>query len=336
MEPSGAIHQDSETPRFRWTEFEPGGAEEDDGQDVIEGLRGAPMTLPPQYFYDDRGSILFERITRLPEYYLTRKELEILEQRAPEIAELTGPAELIELGSGSARKTRMLIDAYSRHGDALRYLPVDVSAAMLKDSSRDLLDAYAQLDVWGLVGTYEQALAELPPPRIATRMVIFLGSTLGNLHPRELGQFIDRVRHALRPGGFFLVGADLQKPVAVLEAAYNDSAGVTAEFNLNMLRHLNRRFDGDFDPEAFAHKAVYDREDHRIEMHLVSLRPQRVALRALDLEISLDEGETIRTEISRKFYLPELIETFARHGFEKAGGWADAQDWYSLTLFRAA
>ena len=335
MHKGTATYQDEDFPRLRWTRFEMPGADDDDGRDVIAGLSATPKTLPARYFYDDRGSALFEQITRLPEYYPTRTEQAILDERAADVAEITGPAELIELGSGSARKTRTLIDAYERGDHPLCYLPVDVSAGIMRDSSQALLRAYPALDVWALVGTYEQALAQLPPRRLSTRMAIFLGSTIGNLSSEELGVFLDNVRRALGDGGYFLVGADLQKPVPILEAAYNDSAGVTAAFNRNMLRHLNERFDGDFDVDGFDHKAVYDREEQQIEMHLVSRGRQQASLSALDLTVEFDPGESVRTEISRKFHVPDITERFAKHGFAVSRTWTDERDWFALFLLRA-
>ncbi|MDJ0948787.1 MAG: L-histidine N(alpha)-methyltransferase [Alphaproteobacteria bacterium] len=336
MDKLAGTFRDPDVPRFRWTQFEAQAQEDDGGEDVIAGLSATPKTLPARYFYDDRGSILFERITRLPEYYLTRTELSLLENRAREVAAVTGPCELLELGSGSARKTRALIDAYDNKDLPLRYLPVDVSAGILKDSSRGLIDAYPALDVWALVGTYEQALAELPPRELDNRMAVFLGSTLGNLNSSEIAGFLENVHQALPGGSYFLVGLDLQKPVDILEAAYNDSEGVTAAFNLNMLAHLNERFEGDFDLTKFEHLAFYNPEEQQIEMHLRSRADHEVRLGALDLQVPFAEDETMRTEISRKFNLPDIIETFARHGFAATQHWTDPNDWFALILFRSA
>lgn len=335
MQKTTETYRDPDVPRFRWTQFETLSSNDDDGSDVVAGLSADPKTLPARYFYDDHGSVLFERITRLPEYYPTRTEFALLERYARDIAVLTGPCELLELGSGSARKTRTLLDAYNQKELPLRYLPVDVSAGIVKDSSRGLIDAYPGLDVWALVGTYEQALAELPPRTLDSRMAIFLGSTLGNFEPQETAAFLDRIHAALPQGAYFLVGLDLQKPVDILEAAYNDSAGVTAAFNLNMLAHLNARFDGDFRLGRFSHEAIYNRRDHQIEMHLESLADQTVTLAGLDFQAAFAGGETVRTEISRKFNLPDVVETFAAHGFARAHHWTDENDWYGLVLFRS-
>jgi L-histidine N-alpha-methyltransferase len=331
------VFEDPESADFSWTEFE-AKVEAADGDDVISGLRGAPKSLPPKYFYDDVGSALFEQITDLPEYYPTRTEEAILAAAAAEIVERTGTCEVIELGSGSARKTRVLIEAYWSVGrgdaPALRYLPVDVSGQILKDSSRDLIDAFPGLQVWGLIGTYEQALTNLPPRQLDSRMVLFLGSTVGNLTPAETVAFLSKTASALKTGEYFLIGFDLQKDIAVLEAAYNDSQGVTAAFNLNMLTHLNWRFDGDFDVEQFAHHAFYNQNAHQIEMHLVSGAAQEANLNALDLSVPFATAETIHTEISRKFTVDHMTQVFHGCGFDPVTHWCDPQNWFALALYR--
>ena len=328
---------DPQVEEFSWTEFELK-VEAADGTDVVEGLTGRPKSLPPKYFYDDRGSVLFEQITDLPEYYPTRTEEAILAAAAAEIVERTGPCEVIELGSGSARKTRVLIEAYWTVGrgdaPALRYLPVDVSGQILKDSSRELIDAYPGLQVWGLIGTYEQALANLPPRQLDSRMVLFLGSTVGNLTPEETVAFLGRTATALKSGEYFLIGFDLQKDVSVLEAAYNDSQGVTAAFNLNMLAHLNWRYDGDFDVDRFAHHAFYNQTANQIEMHLVSGEVQEATLGALDLTVPFTAEETIHTEISRKFTVNSMNAVFQGCGFAPVTHWTDPNTWFALALYR--
>lgn len=321
--------------RFRVTEIASDQPQGDDGADVVAGLLGAPKTLPARYFYDAHGSELFEDITALPEYYLTRTEEAILRERAAEIAAMTGDCDLIELGSGSSSKTRALLRAYLDGGYRLRYLPIDVSDGILKPSAEALLAEFPTLELWGLVGTYESALAHLPRRELPWRMAMFLGSTMGNLSDDEADRFLARVRKALEPGECFLVGTDLHKPAHILEAAYNDADGVTAEFNINMLRHLNARFNGDFDLDAFSHHAFYNAPERRIEMHLVSHRAQRVTLADLDLTVEFGSGETVRTEISRKFDLPVLKERFAKSGFKAIQTWTDDKGYYGLTAFRA-
>ncbi len=330
------VREDAQTSkRFRVTEFDPGDALKKDGEDVVTGLTEVQKWLPARYFYDDRGSALFECITELPEYYLTRSEEAILAESSGDIARLTGACELIELGSGSARKTRALLDAYASLGHPVRYLPIDVSAGILKSSAGQLLADFPALEIWGLIGTFDTALAGLPERSLPRRMAIFLGSTIGNLNNVEMSAFLGMVRGALAEGEYFLVGADLQKPIEIIEAAYNDAAGVTAAFNLNMLEHLNRRFDGDFDLAKFSHRAAYDRRYDRIEMHLVSAERQSVTLAGLDLTAGFAAGETILTEISRKFDLPSLRERFADAGFAAVETWTDGDEYFSLNLFRA-
>ncbi|WP_413160051.1 L-histidine N(alpha)-methyltransferase [Capilliphycus salinus ALCB114379] len=300
--------------------------------DVIHGLTQTPKTLSPKYLYDDRGSVLFEQICELPEYYPTRTETAILKNCASEIARLTGPCELVELGSGSSTKTRILLDAYQNLGHPLRYLPIDISGGMLEKSAYELLADYPSLHVHGLVGTYEQALAKLNPPPLPTRMIGFLGSTLGNLSPAETDQFFSQITAALQPGEYFLLGIDLQKPLHILEAAYNDAQGVTAAFNLNLLQHLNRRFDGNFNLQQFEHWAFYNQQDHRIEMHLKSRRSQTVQLRSLDLTVEFEAGETLRTEISRKFNLDQMQAYLKSKGLTTLQVWTDSHPWFAVLL----
>jgi L-histidine Nalpha-methyltransferase len=320
------------TERLRWINLDSDLPKLDDGSDVIHGLTQTPKTLPCKYFYDDRGSELFEQITDLPEYYPTRTEQSILETYVSEIIALTGACELIELGSGSSRKTHTLLTAYSQLPDPLHYYPIDVSAGILRSTALDLLATYPQLNVCGVAGTYERALAELPPRIIENRLLMFLGSTMGNLDDRSRDIFLTQVQQALQPGEFFLLGVDLQKPIDILEAAYNDAQGVTAAFNLNVLRHLNDRFDGNFNLDYFAHLAFFNPTASQIEMHLKSLTAQTVKLKALNLEISLKSGETIHTEISRKFNLPALTDTLTDHALQPLKIWTDPQSWFGLIL----
>jgi dimethylhistidine N-methyltransferase len=306
-------------------------------QEILRGLSARPKRLPCRLFYDERGSRLFERICDLPEYYPTRTEHGLLAERAGEIAALANAGHLVELGSGSATKTRLLVDAFRRLGPPLAYTAIDVSESSLHIAAAALLARYPALDVHGVAATYETGLDALatratPDER---RLVLFLGSTIGNLDPAETSAFLGRVRASLAPGDGFLVGTDLEKDPAVIEAAYNDAQGVTAAFNLNILRHVNRRFRADFALDAFAHVAFYRRELRQIEMHLESQAAQRVTLAALGLEIELAAGERIETEISRKFDLDRFGAELARHGFEVARQWTDAKRWFGLTLARA-
>lgn len=302
------------------------------GSDVVKGLSQTRKSLPVRYLYDDRGSELFEQICELPEYYPTRTETAILQHYAGEIARLTGACELVELGSGSSTKTRILLDAYNQLRYPLHYLPIDVSAGILESSAKQLLADYPSLQVHALVSTYELALRHLSPAQLPHRMICFIGSTLGNLTPQEYYKFLSQIIAALNQGEYFLLGVDLQKPKQLLEAAYNDSQGVTAAFNLNVLDHLNRRFEGNFDTTQFEHWAFYNETQHQIEIHLRSLRSQTVQLRALDLTVKLETGETILTEISRKFDLKAIQMELQARGLVPLQVWTDPNQWFGLLL----
>lgn len=302
------------------------------GTDVIAGLTQTPKTLPAKYFYDDRGSQLFEDICELPEYYPTRTETAILQEFAGQIAGMTGPCELIELGSGSSTKTRLLLDAYQELGGAMRYVPIDVSAGVLESSAEQLIADYSTLQVHCLVSTYELALAALPPTQLPTRTIAFLGSSLGNFPPDKCDTFFAQVTGALAEGEYFLLGIDLQKPKEVLEQAYDDSQGVTAAFNLNMLFHLNWRFGGNFDTGLFEHWAFYNPEQNQIEMHLRCLRSHSVRLDDLNLNVDFAAGETIHTEVSRKFELNAMQEYMSKQGLKTLKVWTDVKESFGLIL----
>ncbi|MEL6580812.1 MAG: L-histidine N(alpha)-methyltransferase [Cyanobacteria bacterium J06621_12] len=308
--------------------------EKNDIQDVINGLKQAQKSLPARYFYDQKGSQLFEQICELPEYYPTRTEASILQQYGTEIIARTQAIELIELGSGSSSKTRYLFDAYRPQDASLYYVPVDVSDSILKTSAKDLLADYSQLKIQGKVATYSQALQQLAHSNIGKRMIIFLGSSIGNFNPQECDRLMEEVTSALHPGDYFLLGIDLQKPKEILEAAYNDAQGVTAAFNLNMLQHLNNRFRGNFNLQQFEHQAIYNQTEQQIEMYLISKVEQTVTLANINLTIELGQGEKILTEISRKFdsekmaiYLSSL-----NYGLNLIENYTDAQQKFSLLL----
>ncbi|BAY65949.1 hypothetical protein NIES22_60610 [Calothrix brevissima NIES-22] len=304
-----------------------------DGEDIIQGLSQTPKTLPAKYFYDDRGSQLFEEICQLPEYYPTRTEAAILSQYAVEIAQTTGNCELVELGSGSSTKTRLLLDAYRQISDDCRYFPIDISGGILKNSVLELQQAYPEFFIQGLLGTYEQALAHLAAhPWRRSRLVFFLGSSLGNFTPQESEQFFKQISDALKPGDYFLIGIDLQKPKDILEAAYNDSQGVTAAFNLNMLSHLNWRFQGNFDLNLFRHQAIYNLADTQIEMYLHCQASHDVTLETLNLNVGFAAGESILTEISRKFDLVDMQQQLQVQGMKTLKTWTDSQQWFGLIL----
>ncbi len=311
-----------------------------EGQDVIQGLSFEPKSLPPKYFYDQKGSQLFDQICQLPEYYPTRTETAILERYGSAIAQTTGPCEIVELGSGSATKTRILLNAYTAAAYPLRYTPVDVSSTALVESSQQLLKEYPTLSIEGLVSTYEPALKALPVKHLSARMIVFIGSTIGNLRPDECNNFLARISKTLQPDDYFLLGLDLQKEISILEAAYNDSQGITAAFNLNMLRHLNRRFEGDFDLDAFAHIAYYNKQDNQIEMYLESVEAQIVRLKRLGLTIGFERGDgaaspsenRILSEISRKFNLADMEKALSSHQLSVVETFTDERQWFGLLL----
>jgi len=307
-------------------------ANTDDGRDVIVGLTQTPKTLPPHYFYDKKGSLLFEQICELPEYYPTRTEGAILEKYAEEIARMTEACELVELGSGSSTKTRILLNAYQQLGYPLRYLPIDVSSTILEASAKQLLKDYPGLQVHGRVSTYQLALEKLTPATLPARMLFFLGSSLGNFTQEKCDRFFSQITTALSTGDYFLLGIDLQKPIEVLEAAYNDSQGVTAAFNLNMLAHLNWRFGGNFDLSLFQHKAIYNQSAKQIEMYLTCKATHFVSLEKLNLTIKFEQGESILTEISRKFNLEEMKQYLPNKGLEIITIWTDPKQWFGVIL----
>lgn len=308
---------------------------QEDGLDVVRGLTQSPKTLPAKYLYDHQGSELFEQICDLPEYYPTRTEAGILQTHAPQIPLITGPCELVELGSGSSTKTRTLLDAYQQWQVPSRYVPIDVSESMLKSSVVRLQGEYPHLDIEGVVGTYEQALNQLGTAKLPSRLIFFLGSSIGNFTPEEYAQFLRQLGQVLQSGDYFLLGLDLQKPVDVLEAAYNDSQGVTAAFNLNILQHLNHRFGGNFSTEYFRHQAIYNSVENQIEMHLHCLQDHTVYLTKLNLTVSFTAGETIRTEISRKFNLQEMQSQLAGNGIKTIRVFTDPQQWFGMILGQA-
>ncbi len=304
----------------------------DDGKDVINGLNKTPKTLSPKYFYDGRGSILFEKICELPEYYPTRMEAWILNQCADEIAAITNCCELIELGSGSSTKTQVLLTAYQKNYDSCRYLPIDVSGSILKKSVLELQEKYPGIAIHGLLGTYEQALVHLKNNYLQSRILFFLGSSLGNFNPEECDSFLTQISCTLQTGNYFLLGIDLQKSKDVLEAAYNDSQGVTAAFNLNMLSHLNWRFQGNFDINLFKHQAIYNEIENQIEMYLHCQKSHWVTLETLNLKVFFEGGESILTEISRKFDLPTMETLLQSKGLNTVKTWTDEKGWFGLIL----
>jgi L-histidine Nalpha-methyltransferase len=317
-------------------------------RDVATGLRSTPKQLFPQYFYDELGSELFDAICLLPEYYLTRAENEIFARYADEIIKASGddsssdnstPFALLELGSGSATKTRRIIEAILRHQSTLRYLPVDISASALKASAHALLQSYPALHVEAYASDYDTALARLAGERDTRAgerlLALFLGSNIGNFDRGGAEGFLRALRGVLRAGDSLLLGADLKKDRVTLEAAYDDALGVTAAFNLNQLVRLNREFEADFKLRAFRHVAEYNEAAGRVEIHIESKFAQVVALPKLDMEITFTEGERMHTENSYKYDTIELDALAERTGFRCLRRWTDAAGRFSSNLFIA-
>ncbi|MFD1213847.1 L-histidine N(alpha)-methyltransferase [Arthrobacter sp. GCM10027362] len=302
--------------------------------DVRAGLTAVPKTMPPKWFYDRRGSELFERITGLPEYYLTRAEREILARHAPEMAAACPAETLIELGSGSSRKTPLLLSALKAAGSLRRYVSVDVSDSALAAAAASLAPLFPDLTLQAVAADFETQLQVLPHE--GRRMVAFLGGTIGNLERAQRAVFLRNIRQLLGPGGgSLLVGTDLVKPAGILVPAYDDAAGVTADFNRNLLRVLNRELGADFDVEAFDHAAVWNPAEERIEMRLRATRPMQVNLPGADLTVGFEQGEELLTEISAKFRPEGIAAELAEAGLEVAGQWTDAGGRFAMTLARA-
>jgi len=301
--------------------------------DALDGLTRPFKELPPKHFYDARGAELFDRICELPEYYPTRAERRILEESAAEIARLTGAVELVELGSGTAAKTRVLLDALAEAGTLARYVPVDVTESMVRECAVALTGEYPGLQVHGVIGDFERHLDEIPEAQ-GPRIVAFLGGTIGNFPPGSRRRFLRQIANLLGPEDHLLMGTDLVKDPGILEAAYDDSAGVTAEFNRNVLRVLNRELDADFDPEDFDHVALFDRKHEWIEMRLRARRAHSTHVRGLDLHVHFEEGEELRTEISAKFTPERLEGDLAAAGLELASWMTDPEALFALTLSR--
>ncbi|MGV3724462.1 MAG: L-histidine N(alpha)-methyltransferase [Actinomycetota bacterium] len=301
---------------------------------VHAGLSSRPKTLPCRYFYDEAGSDLFERICELPEYYVTRTEDAILRRRAAEIAKLL-PAgtELVELGSGSSTKTRRLIEALLDCRRELRYVPIDISGEMLQQTARRLSATYPSLTVAPLALEYDEALQHLTSERAGPMLVLFLGSNLGNFDPEGAVEFLRRIRRACRGDDRLLLGLDLQKDAAILNAAYDDAQGVTARFNLNLLRRINRELGADFHIPSFRHRAFYNQALARVEMHLVSERAQRVHIAGRSYDFAA--GESIHTESSHKYSPGQVHALAAQTRFTVERAWQDEQSYFSVNLLRA-
>jgi len=298
--------------------------------DVRAGLTATPKQLPPRWFYDERGSELFDAITELPDYYHTRTETSILLNCADDLAQALHPEALVELGAGSCTKSRLLIDACLRAGGLTSFTPFDVSDASLQRVGRELVDEYPELSIYCLVGSFSEHLAYIP--RLGRRLVALLGGTIGNLELTERRRFYADVRGLLAPGEAFLVGLDLVKKPEELIAAYDDAGGVTADFNRNMLRVINNQLGADFDPEAFDHAPVYNEDLERIEMHLQARQAQIVTIPGAELTVRFEAGERLRTEISCKFTRESAEQQLVEASMELREWYTDPQSRFALAL----
>lgn len=302
-------------------------------RDVAAGLMASPKRLSCCYFYDQEGSRLFEAICQLPEYYLTRAEAAILQARAPEIAaHFPDETTLVELGSGNSDKTRLLIDAFLNTRPRLRYVPLDICRTVLEETARDLLRDYPALEIVALAAEYHEGLQYLRADADWPKLILWLGSNVGNFDRQEAAAFLKRVRGTMATADRLLVGIDLRKDRAVLEAAYDDAQGVTGAFNLNLLVRINRELDGHFDLANFRHRAVYQEEAGRVEMYLVSMGSQRVAIGRLGLDVEFAAGEAVHTENSYKYSLAEIDALTRSAGLRTEQRWLDEEGRFSLNL----
>ncbi|MHB2016869.1 MAG: L-histidine N(alpha)-methyltransferase [Candidatus Xenobia bacterium] len=304
--------------------------------EVARALRTRPRALPCRYFYDREGSALFESICDQPEYYLTRCERDILQAQAMDIMQHAGmPRTLVELGCGSAVKTRILLDVLSIDPSPMRYVAVDISCAALEQASLDLLEDYPTLSVHALAAEYDDGLAALPQATSPPRLFLWMGSNLGNLHRPDAVNFLRRIREQMAPDDSLLIGVDMRKSAELLQAAYNDAAGVTARFNLNLLSRINRELGGTFNLDAFEHRAEWHETVGRIEMNLLSRRRQTVSIARLGLTIDFDDSELIHTENCYKYNQEELRLLISAAGLKLQRQWTDAQCWFTVNLLRA-
>lgn len=319
-------------PRFRLVELTAGDPRAEFARDVAAGLTAEPKRLSCRYFYNGEGSRLFAAICELPEYYLTRAETEILQCHACEIASLF-PADVtvIELGSGSAVKTRLLLEALLP-GRRVRYLPIDICRPVLEQSAADLVERFGTLEIVAVAAEYHEGLRHLASESVRPRLILWLGSNIGNFTRAEAAAFLRRVRDTMTPPDRMLVGVDLRKDRAVLEAAYDDAAGVTAAFNRNLLARINHELDGNFDLSVFQHRAIYNEDPGRIEMYLVSTRVQGVTIGRIGLNVTFAAGETIHTENSYKYSLAEINALATAAGLQEQSSWRDVAGRFSLHL----
>jgi dimethylhistidine N-methyltransferase len=313
-----------------------GNARNSFAEDTLAGLAARPKTLKPKYFYDTLGSQLFEAICHLPEYYLTRAETEIFERCAAEIvAQLSAPITVVELGSGSSVKTRLLIEAILARQSELCYQPIDISDTILEQSAKQLLEDYPGLRITAYAADYTRGVSSIARKEGEKVLALFLGSNIGNYTPDEARELLRQMRGALASGDGLLLGADLKKSRETLEAAYDDALGVTSAFNLNLLLRINRELDADFDIRRFKHRAIFNEERSRVEMHLVSLAEQKINIRGLKTTVEFQKGETIHTENSYKYDLEMLVALAEGSSFKPARVWFDSGGMFSCNFWLA-
>jgi L-histidine N-alpha-methyltransferase len=319
--------------RLRILNYLDEGRDPESSGEILAGLQQPHKWIPSKYFYDAYGSRLFEQICSLPEYYLTRTELALLKQRAPEIMAFFSQdsGDLVELGSGSNQKVKILLEAAGAALGNIRYVSVDISFDALYEASRELLELHEDLHVLGIIADFTRRLDFLPQGR---KLITFLGSTIGNFDREERIAFLRRIASIMHPGDRFVVGLDMVKPAGIIEAAYNDSQGVTAAFNKNILRNLNRLLNADFRVDDFEHLATYREDLERVEMHLRARRPSSATIGDLDLAVDCLPGETIRTEICQKFSRDRTIRDFQAAGLQAVGWYSDPSDWFSLVILQ--
>ncbi|MBD3223287.1 MAG: L-histidine N(alpha)-methyltransferase [Caldithrix sp.] len=322
--------------RFSMISTEPLNSEANFAKDVHEGLSSKPKTLPSIYFYDYQGSLLFEEICRLPEYYLTRAESEILETYRDEIINhLEKDTQLVELGSGSSIKTQLIIEQFLDEYKKAHYSPIDISKKMLKNSSYSLLNRYSQLHITSVAAEYNEGLKHLNLENDKAKLIIWLGSSIGNFHPDESTEFVKQLSQQLEPQrDYCLIGFDLRKDRKILEQAYDDAEGITAQFNFNILTRINRDLGGQFDLHNFRHLARYNEDEGRVEMHLVSEQAQQVFIRQLNNHYQFETDETIHTENSYKFSQSQIDNLARQTGLYVHQRWFDSQNLFTLVLFR--
>ena len=299
-------------------------------RDVYDGLTQTPKSLPPKWFYDSAGSDLFDQITRLPEYYPTRAEAEILRDRATEIAAASGADTLVELGSGTSEKTRLLLSALRDRASLRRFIPFDVDAGMLQAASSAIFDEYPGIEIDAVCGDFEEHLGEIP--KVGRRLIVFLGSTIGNLTTEPRAAFLAALSDTMQPGDTLLLGTDLVKDTGRLVRAYDDAAGVTARFNKNVLAVVNRELSANFDLDAFDHVARWNADEERIEMWLRASSPQHVRVDALDLTVDFAAGEEMLTEVSCKFRPDGVDAELAAAGLRRTHWWTDEAGDFGLSL----